>query len=200
MKNIKIFLLLVLSIILFGCDTQPLPLESIFFIPTSPMTIRKDGLEVTLQKYTKELEAVHQMSDDFYDENNGFLLIVKNVSNKPMKINPMTAGAFLETNLGKKYNSTSQVEVERNIHSSDYGYGLFEMIAANDRQSKIFPEITLQPGESKTGMIVFERIKEEISAAKVYIPMVKDGVEYVWTYNITIKKWNPATKKYDIVK
>ncbi len=197
---VKAALVMGICMLIAGCDDIPSP-DAFAFAPTSPMVIEKDGLLVRLQKYTEAQDAELQYGKDFYTQNNSFLLEVVNESTRNITLTPFF-DAFIEDMFGRKYSSTSYINME--LFSADtmapgllcgaIGGGIAGGLKAAAMQSKLFgPFITVQPGETRKGLVMFEKLISGEYGITVIMPkMIADtdagDRTFLWKYNVTLKE------------
>lgn len=194
-KLINIYFIFLIGLLPLGCGDELSP-EQFAYTVVSPITVKKYGLEVTLQKHDIFLELEHKLGKDFYTKNNGFLLEVKNTSKVSIKVTPYIE-SFIEDNYGKKYMITEWINVDDSdataagILGGAIGGGIAGGVKYVNLDSKLFREAELAPGESKKGILLFEKLKENTYRVKIIIPKMLNGQAgekgaFIWGYTVKL--------------
>lgn len=173
-----------------GCG-GPSP-DQFTFRSTSPITISRDGVEITVQKYTEALDNKWKYGKAFYAVNNAFFFSVKNISGTKIKATPFM-DSFLEDNLGNKYSYTSifNTVVELDVATVLKGPAYAGMQAGQSFRNIVI-DAELAPGEIRNGVVLFDKLNDGVISARVVMPKVINAADnpsgaFVWTYTITQK-------------
>jgi len=174
--------------------------------PTANKTIKNSNLEVSFVKFTKTTAAtltdfkMEYFNDDIWKHNNVWVMTIKNISKEKLRVEPFK-DAFMKNQNGQQTNATSKIESSGNLNrvGGFAGIGLAtQLIGAGDLQSinnSIFYFRDLEPGQSYTGIVIFERFDSETESITAYFPNLDESNGFGKDSQKTLFQWNFKLKK-----